>query len=168
MSVFRRTIIMAIAASAMAPGGAPTAQSLPLLQRLETSAEVYFSDARTVTTWHAVTNAALARSSADEIFTAETLCVFSTDQTNPAYGWRLNVTPLKEFSNAVSVRVEWQRSRDRTRLDTAPKTSVEVTLRPGQSIPLDYIVADGVPQGDTCDAVGMLLRIGLKANGVSR
>lgn len=63
---------------------------------------------------------------------------------------------------ALTVRVDWQRSRDRSKIDDLQKTSVQLTLKPGDSIPLDYMVAEPLPLGRTCKAVGMLLRIGLK------
>jgi hypothetical protein len=118
--------------------------------------------------WHPLTDAALSRSSTDEIFTAESLCVFSAVPENPAYGWRLNVTPISEALGALTVRVDWQRSKDRTKTDDATKTSVQVTLKQGQSIPLDYIQAGSVSPGESCQAVGMLLRIGLKPEGAKR
>jgi hypothetical protein len=153
----------------MAQSSAQTiAPSSALIQRLETSAQVYFSDAHSVMTWHPLTGAGLSHSTADEIFTTDTLCVFSTGPENPVYGWRLSVTPLSEARGALTIRVDWQRSRDRTKIDDLPKTSVQVTLKPGDSIPLDYIGAGPVPLGRTCEAVGMLLRIGLKASPTDR
>jgi hypothetical protein len=176
MTMFPRTVLVIAALGVVLSEVGTRAQSSPLtvapssslVQRLETSAQVYFSDAQSVMTWHPLAGAGLAHSTADEIFTTDTLCVFSTGPKNPAYGWRLNVTPLNEARGALTVRVDWQRSRDRTKIDDLPKTSVQVTLKPGDSIPLDYILAGPVPAGRTCEAVGMLLRIGLKAAGSDR
>jgi hypothetical protein len=176
MKAFARRLLVVAALSVMSSEVGTMAQSSALTiapsgslaQKLETSAQVYFSDARSVMTWHSLAGAGQSSSYADEIFTTDTLCVFSTSAENPAYGWRLNATPVGETGGALTVRVDWQRSRDRSKIDDLPKTSVQLTLKPGDSIPLDYIVAEPLPAGRTCKAVGMLLRIGLKAGGPDR
>src|SRR5262245_59875284 len=99
------------------------------------------------------------------MYTSETLCVFSTEpKRHPAgYGRQITVTPIKELGDTFVFRVDWTRSRDRGRVTDTPKGSVEIALKPGKSVPLDYIVpgpTDSAPQ--PCSAVGMLLQVDLR------
>ena len=179
----RRSFLVAITVAVISLGGHPggafgqtalsaaSAVTLPaagqdsLASRLQTNAQVYFADGQLVETWHPLT-ATLSRVSVDHIYTMDTLCVFATPNVPPSatgYGWNLNVTPVGEVGGSLSVRAEWQRVKDRGAAVDAPRSAVELTLRPGQWVPLDYIQAGPVPAGRSCNATGMLLRIGIPA-----
>jgi hypothetical protein len=52
--------------------------------------------------------------------------------------WTYEVTPIRVVDDAVTFRLRWLRSRDRGKESTAPGGDVELTLRPGQSLPIDF------------------------------
>jgi hypothetical protein len=54
-------------------------------------------------------------------------------------GWRVEVTPLKIVKHAVTFRLRWVRALDRgTALEPASE-DIEVTLKPGESRPIDTV-----------------------------
>jgi hypothetical protein len=142
-----------------------------LFERVEIGAHVYFPDARSVSTWRTFDKTGKVVTGVKEIYTMQSLCVFNSEYkqipSTVGYGWRFEVAPVREIrgagGDAVVVRVDWSRSRERGRTTDAPSGSVVVTLTPGKSIPLDYIVAGPVDSvSGPCSAVGMLLDISLK------
>jgi hypothetical protein len=73
-------------------------------------------------------------------------------------GWRVEVKPQSREAGATTVLVTWQRIRSGDQGANGPGGSVTLTLRAGDRIPLDYIVAGASPSGD-CKAVGMGLEV---------
>ncbi len=58
---------------------------------------------------------------------------------NATVGWRVEVTPLKIVDHAVTFRLRWVRALDKGDSLHAPSEDVEVTLRPGESRPIDSV-----------------------------
>jgi hypothetical protein len=89
------------------------AQEKGLLSRLQVGTHVYFPDGGSVARWHRFDSAATKPGSAFQMYTAETLCVFSTDpKRHPAgYGWQITLTPVKELGDTLVFRVDWTRTR---------------------------------------------------------
>jgi hypothetical protein len=77
-------------------------------------------------------------------------------------GWRVEITPIKIVEHAVTVRLRWMRAIDRSN-DLSPSSEdVQVTLRPGESRPLDSVpVAPGAKTFDNrpCDIRAASLRL---------
>lgn len=59
--------------------------------------------------------------------------------------WTYEVTPLRVVEDAVTFRLRWTRTRDGGKESRAPGGDVELTLRPGQTLPIDF--ADVPPTG---------------------
>jgi hypothetical protein len=99
----------------------------------------------------------------DDLYTRETLCLFSTPRAaqQEGYGWHVTMTPVRESENQVVVRVDWRRTRDRGVDVRGPAGSTEFTLQPGDRVPLDYIVPGPLPAGSICSATGMALELRL-------
>ncbi|HKV99742.1 MAG TPA: hypothetical protein VJN96_07955 [Vicinamibacterales bacterium] len=99
----------------------------------------------------------------DDLYTTETLCVFSAPRgaEKEGYGWHVTMTPLRESESELVVRVDWRRTKDRGVDVRSPAASTEFTLQPGDRIPLDYIIPGPVPAGSSCKASGMALELRL-------
>jgi hypothetical protein len=54
-------------------------------------------------------------------------------------GWAVEITPVRVVNDAVTFRLAWARTRDEGKGSTQPKSDVELTLRAGESIPLDSV-----------------------------
>jgi hypothetical protein len=54
-------------------------------------------------------------------------------------GWTAEVTPVRVDGDAVTFRLRWVRSRDENRDSSSPSGDVELTLRPGESLPIDMV-----------------------------
>lgn len=54
-------------------------------------------------------------------------------------GWAVEITPVRVVNDAVTFRLAWTRTRDEGKASTEPKRDMELTLRPGESIPLDSV-----------------------------
>jgi len=54
-------------------------------------------------------------------------------------GWRVEITPLKVVNHAVTFRLRWIRALDTTNALTLQSEDIEVTLKPGESRPLDTL-----------------------------
>jgi len=54
-------------------------------------------------------------------------------------GWAVEITPVRVVNDAVTFRLSWARTRDDGKTSTQPKHDVEMTLRAGESIPLDSV-----------------------------
>jgi hypothetical protein len=59
--------------------------------------------------------------------------------------WTYEVTPVRVVDDAVTFRLRWTRMRDGGKDSKAPGGDVELTLRPGQTLPIDF--ADVLPTG---------------------
>ena len=54
-------------------------------------------------------------------------------------GWAVEITPVRVVGDAVTFHLVWARTRDEGRASTQPKGDMELTLRPGESMPLDSV-----------------------------
>jgi hypothetical protein len=101
----------------------------------------------------------------DHLRTTESMCIFANpgQTVGVGYGWRVELQPIGEDRGSLVVHVDWKRVRDQGRDVTTPNGSVELSLRMGQSLPLDYIVpvARTSGPGPKCEALGALLEVGL-------
>ncbi|MEP6917345.1 MAG: hypothetical protein ABJC89_16965, partial [Acidobacteriota bacterium] len=55
------------------------------------------------------------------------------------FGWAIEITPVRVVKDAATFRLAWTRTRDEGKGSTQPKGDAELTLRPGESIPLDSV-----------------------------
>jgi hypothetical protein len=54
-------------------------------------------------------------------------------------GWAVEITPVRVVDDAVTFRLAWARTRDDGKTSTLSRSDRELTLRPGESIPLDSV-----------------------------
>ena len=54
-------------------------------------------------------------------------------------GWAVEITPVRVADDAVTFRLTWARTREAGKASTQPRHDLELTLRPGESIPLDSV-----------------------------
>ena len=69
-------------------------------------------------------------------------CVWAvSDVVEPdaALGWAVETTPVRVVDDAVTFRLSWARTREEGKASTQPRRDMELTLRPGESIPLDTV-----------------------------
>ena len=85
-----------------------------------------------------------------------------TFEKGAAAGWRVEITPTKAVDHAVTFRLRWTRALDNIAKGVPPSEDVELTLKPGESRPIDTvpvqpagILADGRP----CAAKAASLRV---------
>jgi hypothetical protein len=71
-------------------------------------------------------------------------------------GWAVEITPVRVLSDAVTFHLAWARTRDEGKASTQPKSDMELTLRPGESIPLDAVYR---PCPNQPRAIGASLRV---------
>jgi hypothetical protein len=60
-------------------------------------------------------------------------------EENATAGWRVELTPMRVVNHAVTFRLRWVRALDKGSGLTPIAEDVEVTLRPGESRPLDSV-----------------------------
>lgn len=84
-------------------------------------------------------------------------------EENATLGWRVEVTPTRIVDHAVTFRLKWIRAFDRRGEGTPSGEDVEVTLRPGESRPLESvpIVQSGATTDDRrpCETKAVSLRV---------
>lgn len=84
-------------------------------------------------------------------------------EQNATVGWRVEVTPMRLANHTVTFRLRWVRALDKRNGPTPTTEDVEVTLRPGESRPLDSvpIVQNGVTthDGRPCETKAASLRV---------
>jgi hypothetical protein len=71
-------------------------------------------------------------------------------------GWAVEITPVRVVNDAVTFRLAWARTRDEGKASTQPRSDMELTLRPGESIPLDSVHRPCPSQPQT---IGASLRV---------
>ena len=80
-------------------------------------------------------------------------------------GWRVEITPTRVVNHAVTFRLRWLRALDKGSGLTPATEDVEVTLRPGESRPIDSVpvVQTGVTthDGRPCQTKEVSLRVKL-------
>lgn len=74
--------------------------------------------------------------------------------------WTVDVTPLRVAGDAVTFRLRWLRALDRQSPSTTPGAETELTLRPGQSMPLDTISSP--PPNNSTEPCVRSLRVGIE------
>jgi hypothetical protein len=87
--------------------------------------------------------------------------------SDAGFGWRVEVKTVSSTPSELIVHVDWQRLWDHNQtLVNGPQGSVQLTLHPGDRLPLDMISAAPIEGG--CSAVGMALEVsfvGAASNG---
>jgi len=77
-------------------------------------------------------------------------------------GWRVEVTPTRIVDHVVTFRLRWVRALDKGQGLTLPSEEVEVTLRPGESRPIDGVPVQAgamTNDGRPCDLKSVSLRV---------
>lgn len=106
------------------------------------------------------------------VFSRRSICDTATrGATEPAdagFGWRVASHVVSASASDVIVSVDWRRMWDRgQKVNDGPAGTVQLTLHPGDRIPLDHI--PNVKPTDACRAVGMGLEMRLgRAAGSGR
>jgi hypothetical protein len=98
------------------------------------------------------------------LFSRRSICdPASSGATEPAdagFGWRVSSTLVRATADEVVIGLDWQRLWDRGRkISGGPSGTVQLTLHPGDRIPLDHI--PNPLATDACRAVGMGLEVRL-------
>jgi hypothetical protein len=76
--------------------------------------------------------------------------------------WSVEVTPLEVDGEAVRFRLWWVRSRDKGTDTTTPRGEIEVTMRPGESLPIDMApVPPSLTMPYECGVRAVTLRVGV-------
>lgn len=78
----------------------------------------------------------------DTIAKVPNMCGFTVGSGIPSgtiSAWSVEVTPIRVEGEAVTFRLGWSRSRDNGTESSSPSGDQEITLRPGQSLPLDIV-----------------------------
>lgn len=81
---------------------------------------------------------------------------------NATTAWRIELTPTRVVRDAVTFRLRWVRSLDSTKAFSIPNEDTELTLRPGESRPLDSVpVPPGAKtfDGRPCKASAASVRV---------
>jgi hypothetical protein len=52
-------------------------------------------------------------------------------------GWQVEITPVRVVDEVVTFRLVWERTRSDGKASSQPKGDMEMTLRPGESMPID-------------------------------
>jgi hypothetical protein len=68
-----------------------------------------------------------------------TWAVSRSVELNADLGWAVDITPVRVVNDAVTFRLSWARTREEGKASTQPRSDMELTLRPGESIPLDSV-----------------------------
>ena len=76
--------------------------------------------------------------------------------------WRVEITPVKVLDHVVTFRLRWERAIDKTSGLDRPGEDVHVTLKPGESRPIDSVpIAPGTKtwDGRPCEMKAASLRV---------
>jgi hypothetical protein len=85
-------------------------------------------------------------------------------------GWRVEITPRRVVGHAVTFRLRWVRAINKEREFSTPNEDVELTLRPGESRPLDSVPVpqDGKTVGGPCKVRSASLRVTTDLNPIEQ
>jgi hypothetical protein len=102
------------------------------------------------------------------VYSRKTLCApasaGATEPTDAAFGWRIASQVVARSDSDVVVSLDWRRLWDAGRkIGNGPGGTVQLTLHPGDRIPLDHI-SNATPSGD-CRAVGLGLEVKISRTG---
>ena len=90
----------------------------------------------------------------------DTAIAGATEPRDAGYGWRVTAQALSVSEAIVKVSIDWRRVWDNGRkISSGPSGTVQLSLHPGDRIPLDHIPNPGAT--DACRAVGLGLEIRL-------
>jgi hypothetical protein len=82
----------------------------------------------------------------------------ATEPNDAGFGWRVSSHTVSATASEIVVSIDWQRRWDRgRRITDGPAGTVQLTLHPGDRIPLDHI--QNPQPTDVCRAVGLGLEI---------
>jgi hypothetical protein len=79
-----------------------------------------------------------------------------------AGGWIVQVTPTKVENHAATFHLHWVRARDNNKESASPGGDTDLTLKPGESLPIDFMSIAAParwPSGTPCDAKAVSLRV---------
>ena len=81
-------------------------------------------------------------------------------------GWRVEITPIRVVDHAITFRLRWARALDTIAKGTPPSDDIELTLKPGESRPIDTLqippVAATQSDGRPCAAKAASLRVSVE------
>jgi hypothetical protein len=150
------------AAAPPAEAGAVSARSAaPVEFRVVVAAPVYRPDGGVSAETATLSNTA---PSLVYVYGRRSLCDTSTtgsaEPADAGFGWRLASHTVSQSASETVVSIDWQRKWDRgQKLANGPSGTVQLTLHPGDRIPLDHI--PNMAATDACRAVGMGLEVRL-------
>jgi hypothetical protein len=154
-------LILSLLAAPQTGAGAPPPPE-PVEWRLVVAAPVYQPDGtRTAET-------AALMDATEFVYGRRSICDPGTasgkEPADAGYGWRLTSRILSRTASELVVAVDWRRLWDGgQKLSNGPAGTVELTLHPGDRIPLDHIPNNA--RTDACRAVGMGLEVRLARSG---
>ena len=141
------------------PAQATPADATPTDLRVVVSAPVYQPDGNVAVETTTVSSEAPG---VVHVFGRRTICQTATagaaEPGDAGFGWRVTSQLVRASATSLVVSVDWQRVWDRgQKMADGPSGTVQLTLRPGDRIPLDLI--PNVAPSDACRAVAMALEI---------
>lgn len=155
--MWRNTLFAAaVALQAVPAPQAPVPEAPPL--HVVVAAPVYHPDGAVTSE---MATMAVGAPSQVYLFSRRSVCESAAaGDTRPAdagFGWRVSTHIVRATARDVVVSVDWQRLWDRGQtLKDGPAGAVQLTLHPGDRIPLDHISNRGA---ESCRAVGMGLEV---------
>jgi hypothetical protein len=160
--ILSASLLMSVVLSqSTAPAQAPEATPSPLEWVVVVAAPVYLPDGgiRSETSALPTAGAGLVH-----LFSRKTLCApaasTAVEPTDAAFGWRVASQIVARSAAEVVVSLDWRRVWDAgKRVNNGPGGTVQLTLHPGDRIPLDHI-ANASPSSE-CRAVGLGLEVKL-------
>lgn len=114
---------------------------------------------------------AVGKTTSSAFAASDTICGFGAAPTLAAAGrhgavsaWNVNVTPTAVADDAVTFRVQWVRSRFQNRDTNAPAGNMTLTMKPGESMPLDLVQPSPAVRMpfEKCGILATALRVGVK------
>jgi hypothetical protein len=74
-------------------------------------------------------------------------------------GWIVEATPLTVVDDAITFRLDWRRNRYRGRDSSSPGATTQLTLRPGETMPVDIADVLATPDAAPCAYQRVALRV---------
>jgi hypothetical protein len=88
----------------------------------------------------------------------DTAAAGASEPADAGFGWRLTSHTVRVTDTEIVMSIDWKRVWDRgQRLANPPSAAVQLTLHPGDRIPLD-LISNALPT-DACHAVGLGLEV---------
>jgi hypothetical protein len=90
---------------------------------------------------------------------------------NATAGWRVEVTPVRTVNHAVTFHIRWTRALDTGKSVTPVGEDIEVTLKPGESRPLDSVAVPPTAKthdGKPCGVKAGSLRVSVEFDTLDR